>query len=90
MVQRKAAAQKQPMKYPHVQHHCADPSCYVCRHGLFQCAVCLAAEGELLHDCPGVALSFSAREACFEGQVISIQSIPRRLATRHFLRAAGK
>jgi len=50
--------------------------CYVC-NGLAICSVCTAAEGELLTFCPGYALGWQAKDACYHGNVLDFNSLKR-------------
>lgn len=60
--------------FPHTWHRCDEEHCPRCRGGLYSCEVCGAAEGELLHDCPGRRLSEDELAACYRGDVVSIRS----------------
>ena len=42
--------------------------------GLWECCVCGAAEGELLFWCPGYKLNADARDACFDGNVVDLDT----------------
>lgn len=65
----------------HVYFECPRPCpetsvgnpCRFCDSGLVVCIVCGAAEGQLLTTCPGYALNYEARDACYQGNVIDFK-----------------
>lgn len=57
----------------HTKYKCKQPCttnhCPICDGGLFWCAECGLAEGELTTECPGFKVDMDVAEKCYNGKL---------------------